>query len=175
MSCYLCAPPQPQSTDFTQYNSYGDMCGGGRGERRTYRRGPRAILLPISPELFSISNWARYLYIYGRAFWYICILIHAACGQGQAVVVDRSQAVVLTAKPLTVSLIFCPMLSCRVSGMSLICFFTWHASSPRTTYLLACSWVTKRHLAPECTLSTPATCLQHCWINVNYRACGAAF
>lgn len=24
---------QPQSTDFTQYNSYGDMCGGGRGER----------------------------------------------------------------------------------------------------------------------------------------------
>uniref|UniRef100_A0A3B3YFX1 Actin binding LIM protein 1a n=1 Tax=Poecilia mexicana TaxID=48701 RepID=A0A3B3YFX1_9TELE len=22
----------PQSTDFTQYNSYGDMCGGGRGE-----------------------------------------------------------------------------------------------------------------------------------------------
>lgn len=23
---------QPQSTDFTQYNSYGDMCGGGRGE-----------------------------------------------------------------------------------------------------------------------------------------------
>lgn len=24
--------PQPQSTDFTQYNSYGDMCGGGRGE-----------------------------------------------------------------------------------------------------------------------------------------------
>lgn len=96
---------------------------------------PRAILLPISPELFSISNWARYLYIYGRAFWYICILIHAACGQGQAVVVDRSQTVVLTAKPLTVSLIFCPMLSCRVSGMSLICFFTWHASSPRTTYL----------------------------------------
>ncbi|KAF3708434.1 Actin-binding LIM protein 1 [Channa argus] len=23
---------RPQSTDFTQYNSYGDMCGGGRGE-----------------------------------------------------------------------------------------------------------------------------------------------
>ncbi|CDQ70294.1 unnamed protein product [Oncorhynchus mykiss] len=23
---------RPQSTDFTQYNSHGDMCGGGRGE-----------------------------------------------------------------------------------------------------------------------------------------------
>uniref|UniRef100_A0A7N9AUF7 Actin binding LIM protein 1 n=1 Tax=Mastacembelus armatus TaxID=205130 RepID=A0A7N9AUF7_9TELE len=28
----LYVSPQPQSTDFTQYNSYGDMCGGGRGE-----------------------------------------------------------------------------------------------------------------------------------------------
>ena len=31
MYCYLLFP-QPQSTDFTQYNSYGDMGGGGRGE-----------------------------------------------------------------------------------------------------------------------------------------------
>lgn len=30
-------PPQPQSTDFTQYNSYGDMCGGGRGESSTLK------------------------------------------------------------------------------------------------------------------------------------------
>uniref|UniRef100_A0A3B3VBE5 Actin binding LIM protein 1a n=1 Tax=Poecilia latipinna TaxID=48699 RepID=A0A3B3VBE5_9TELE len=29
---FCCFFFQPQSTDFTQYNSYGDMCGGGRGE-----------------------------------------------------------------------------------------------------------------------------------------------
>uniref|UniRef100_A0A8C9ZGH9 Actin binding LIM protein 1a n=1 Tax=Sander lucioperca TaxID=283035 RepID=A0A8C9ZGH9_SANLU len=33
----------PQSTDFTQYNSYGDMCGGGRGES-CYQNDGRAAL-----------------------------------------------------------------------------------------------------------------------------------
>uniref|UniRef100_A0A8C4I9E9 Actin-binding LIM protein 1 n=1 Tax=Dicentrarchus labrax TaxID=13489 RepID=A0A8C4I9E9_DICLA len=34
---------RPQSTDFTQYNSYGDMCGGGRGES-CYQNDGRAAL-----------------------------------------------------------------------------------------------------------------------------------
>uniref|UniRef100_A0A3B5LGV6 HP domain-containing protein n=1 Tax=Xiphophorus couchianus TaxID=32473 RepID=A0A3B5LGV6_9TELE len=38
-------PPQlPQSTDFTQYNSYGDMCGGGRGEHFKQNKDGRAAL-----------------------------------------------------------------------------------------------------------------------------------
>uniref|UniRef100_A0A3B4G6Z6 Actin binding LIM protein 1 n=1 Tax=Pundamilia nyererei TaxID=303518 RepID=A0A3B4G6Z6_9CICH len=35
---------RPQSTDFTQYNSYGDMCGGGRGERYYRKTDGRAAL-----------------------------------------------------------------------------------------------------------------------------------
>lgn len=67
-------------------------------------------------------------------------------------VVDSSLAGDLTATPLTVSLIFCPMLSCRVSGMSLICFFTWHASSPCIIHLLAHGL--QEAPCPECTLLT---------------------
>lgn len=59
------------------------------------------------------------------------------CVTEDSSVVDSSLAGDLTAKPLTVSLIFCPILSCRVSGMSLICFFTWHASSSCIIRLLA--------------------------------------
>uniref|UniRef100_A0A8D3AI90 Actin-binding LIM protein 1 n=1 Tax=Scophthalmus maximus TaxID=52904 RepID=A0A8D3AI90_SCOMX len=35
---------RPQSTDFTQYNSYGDMCGGGRGESSYQNMDGRAAL-----------------------------------------------------------------------------------------------------------------------------------
>uniref|UniRef100_A0A3B5L9J6 Uncharacterized protein n=1 Tax=Xiphophorus couchianus TaxID=32473 RepID=A0A3B5L9J6_9TELE len=35
---------RPQSTDFTQYNSYGDMCGGGRGEHFKQNKDGRAAL-----------------------------------------------------------------------------------------------------------------------------------
>uniref|UniRef100_A0A674NKC5 Actin binding LIM protein 1a n=1 Tax=Takifugu rubripes TaxID=31033 RepID=A0A674NKC5_TAKRU len=35
---------RPQSTDFTQYSSYGDMCGGGRGE--TLARMDRGVSMP---------------------------------------------------------------------------------------------------------------------------------
>lgn len=38
---------QPQSTDFTQYSSYGDMCGGGRGESFD----PNLAAKPISCQL----------------------------------------------------------------------------------------------------------------------------
>lgn len=86
-------------------------------------------------------------------------------------VVDSSLAGDSTAKPLTVSLIFCPILSCRVSGMSLICFFTWHAFSSCIINLLAHG--VQRDTFPECTLPSPAPCLHHCRIKVNYRACGA--
>ncbi|CAK6951812.1 actin-binding LIM protein 1-like isoform X8 [Scomber scombrus] len=39
---------RPQSTDFTQYNSYGDMCGGGRGESgyQTLARMDRGVSMP---------------------------------------------------------------------------------------------------------------------------------
>uniref|UniRef100_A0A8C6M6A3 Actin binding LIM protein 1a n=1 Tax=Nothobranchius furzeri TaxID=105023 RepID=A0A8C6M6A3_NOTFU len=37
---------RPQSTDFTQYNSYGDMCGGGRGENFTLARMDRGVSMP---------------------------------------------------------------------------------------------------------------------------------
>ncbi|KAF7219641.1 transcript variant X11 [Nothobranchius furzeri] len=43
---------RPQSTDFTQYNSYGDMCGGGRGEnhikdgRAALARMDRGVSMP---------------------------------------------------------------------------------------------------------------------------------
>lgn len=45
-------------------------------------------------------------------------------------------------------LIFCPMLSCRVSGMSLIRFFTRHASTP------ACSWLSTSNLSWMHTVHT---------------------
>uniref|UniRef100_A0A8D3AII9 Actin-binding LIM protein 1-like n=1 Tax=Scophthalmus maximus TaxID=52904 RepID=A0A8D3AII9_SCOMX len=43
---------QPQSTDFTQYNSYGDMCGGGRGE--TLARMDRGVSMPnmLEPKVY---------------------------------------------------------------------------------------------------------------------------
>lgn len=41
---------QPQSTDFTQYNSYGDMSGGGRGEALT-----RPHRETASPNLFRMG------------------------------------------------------------------------------------------------------------------------
>jgi len=81
------------------------------------------------------SEMACYMYINGHAFFNICITIHTMCHQTQQCCSSLAQD--LTAKPLTVSLIFCPMLSCRVSGMSRICFSTWHASSPCIMYLLA--------------------------------------
>uniref|UniRef100_A0A3B4THN7 Actin binding LIM protein 1a n=1 Tax=Seriola dumerili TaxID=41447 RepID=A0A3B4THN7_SERDU len=42
----------PQSTDFTQYNSYGDMCGGGRGE--TLARMDRGVSMPnmLEPKVY---------------------------------------------------------------------------------------------------------------------------
>lgn len=158
----FCVPLQPQSTDFTQYNSYSDMCGGGRGESCNPKtRNARAILFTsISPETYSASasllvhKWTRPL---------VRVHIDSRGGQGQQCCLVGARRQFWPRKPLTVSLIFCPMLSCRVSGMSLICFSTWHAAaSPCTTYF-ACPWVRKTHLTLECTLSTPATCLQHCW------------
>uniref|UniRef100_A0A3B4ZPT7 Actin-binding LIM protein 1-like n=1 Tax=Stegastes partitus TaxID=144197 RepID=A0A3B4ZPT7_9TELE len=43
---------RPQSTDFTQYNSYGDMCGGGRGE--TLARMDRGVSMPnmLEPKVY---------------------------------------------------------------------------------------------------------------------------
>lgn len=154
----MCAP-QPQSTDFTQYNSYGDMCGGGRGEQRS---------LSVATEHISRQFHLQFRHQYSEMAHYVqcevfCIMTQALC---HTVFVDSSVAGDLTAKPLTVSLILCPMLSCRVSGMSLICFLTWHASSPRIIYLLARGL--QETPCPECTPPTPATCLHHCWIYVNY-------
>uniref|UniRef100_A0A7N9B0H9 Actin binding LIM protein 1 n=1 Tax=Mastacembelus armatus TaxID=205130 RepID=A0A7N9B0H9_9TELE len=57
----LYVSPQPQSTDFTQYNSYGDMCGGGRGE--TYRFDlftDECLLLKVYPyEMLMITSRGR--------------------------------------------------------------------------------------------------------------------
>uniref|UniRef100_A0A3Q2D846 Actin binding LIM protein 1a n=1 Tax=Cyprinodon variegatus TaxID=28743 RepID=A0A3Q2D846_CYPVA len=47
---YLCLF-QPQSTDFTQYNSYGDMCGSGRGEQL---KQSIATNKNVSPQLFNV-------------------------------------------------------------------------------------------------------------------------
>uniref|UniRef100_A0A672IUP9 Actin binding LIM protein 1a n=1 Tax=Salarias fasciatus TaxID=181472 RepID=A0A672IUP9_SALFA len=53
---------RPQSTDFTQYNSYGDMCGGGRGEccsrntdgRAALARMDRGVSMPnmLEPKVY---------------------------------------------------------------------------------------------------------------------------
>uniref|UniRef100_A0A8D3CX53 Actin binding LIM protein 1a n=1 Tax=Scophthalmus maximus TaxID=52904 RepID=A0A8D3CX53_SCOMX len=62
---------QPQSTDFTQYNSYGDMCGGGRGEssyqnmldsiaRRFDLFTDQCLLLKVYPyEMLMITSRGR--------------------------------------------------------------------------------------------------------------------
>uniref|UniRef100_A0A8C6UE54 Actin binding LIM protein 1a n=1 Tax=Neogobius melanostomus TaxID=47308 RepID=A0A8C6UE54_9GOBI len=44
---------RPQSTDFTQYNSYSDMCGGGRGERALARM-DRGVSMPnmLEPKVY---------------------------------------------------------------------------------------------------------------------------
>lgn len=161
MSAMLSVFLQPQSTDFTQYNSYSDMCGGGRGESCH-----QTNLFPISPELLStsIEKWLACMCITGHTIWNICLMIHKGVIR-DSTVVDSSLAGDLTAKPLTVSLIFCPILSCRVSGMSLIGFFHLACSSPCIIYLLALGF--QESPCPECTSPTPAQSLHRCWISVD--------
>uniref|UniRef100_A0A8C6UG62 Actin binding LIM protein 1a n=1 Tax=Neogobius melanostomus TaxID=47308 RepID=A0A8C6UG62_9GOBI len=50
---FFCVFLQPQSTDFTQYNSYSDMCGGGRGERALARM-DRGVSMPnmLEPKVY---------------------------------------------------------------------------------------------------------------------------
>lgn len=55
--------------------------------------------------------------------------------------------------------------------MSLICFFTC-ACFLTLHHKFACSWIARDTLNAHCP--TRATCLHHCWIGVNYRACSAA-
>uniref|UniRef100_A0A8C6M159 Actin binding LIM protein 1a n=1 Tax=Nothobranchius furzeri TaxID=105023 RepID=A0A8C6M159_NOTFU len=54
---------RPQSTDFTQYNSYGDMCGGGRGENFTCEFDmftDECLLLKVYPyEMLMITSRGR--------------------------------------------------------------------------------------------------------------------
>uniref|UniRef100_A0A3Q3F754 Actin binding LIM protein 1a n=1 Tax=Labrus bergylta TaxID=56723 RepID=A0A3Q3F754_9LABR len=53
---------RPQSTDFTQYNSYSDMCGGGRGESiwRCYLCSDTCLLLKVYPyEMLMITSRGR--------------------------------------------------------------------------------------------------------------------
>uniref|UniRef100_A0A8C5CN34 Actin binding LIM protein 1a n=1 Tax=Gadus morhua TaxID=8049 RepID=A0A8C5CN34_GADMO len=48
---------RPQSTDFTQYNSYGDMCGGGRGESLSM---PNMLEPKVYPyEMLMITSRGR--------------------------------------------------------------------------------------------------------------------
>uniref|UniRef100_A0A671WV16 Actin binding LIM protein 1a n=1 Tax=Sparus aurata TaxID=8175 RepID=A0A671WV16_SPAAU len=56
LHCYLLAP---QSTDFTQYNSYGDMCGGGRACRFDLFT-DECLLLKVYPyEMLMITSRGR--------------------------------------------------------------------------------------------------------------------
>uniref|UniRef100_A0A3Q2QQU1 Actin binding LIM protein 1a n=1 Tax=Fundulus heteroclitus TaxID=8078 RepID=A0A3Q2QQU1_FUNHE len=49
---------RPQSTDFTQYNSYGDMCGGARGD--FYLFNDACLLLKVYPyEMLMITSRGR--------------------------------------------------------------------------------------------------------------------
>uniref|UniRef100_A0A8C4I9J9 Actin-binding LIM protein 1 n=1 Tax=Dicentrarchus labrax TaxID=13489 RepID=A0A8C4I9J9_DICLA len=52
---------RPQSTDFTQYNSYGDMCGGGRGETGRFDLfTDKCLLLKVYPyEMLMITSRGR--------------------------------------------------------------------------------------------------------------------
>lgn len=129
------------------------MCGGGRGES-----GP---LKPEMYKLFSDQYCQNLTQRVGLVFFFfffnwtnklfICAYILNAVAQwsGTAVLLVGARRQSWPHRPLTVSLIFCPMLSCRVSGMSLICFLTWHAASPCTTYF-ACPRVRKTQLTLEC-------------------------
>lgn len=135
------------------------MCGGGRGERYYRKTATKQISCQFSPELFSSS-------IQNRLATCILKYLHndSRVSSKDSSVVNSSLAGDLTAKPLTVSLIFCPILSCRVSGMSLICFFTWHASSSCITHF-ACTWVPRKilpwmHTAHSCYML--ASLLDYC-------------
>ena len=83
---------------------------------------------------------------------------------------DGSKVGDLTGKPLTVSLIFCPILSCRVSGMCPICFI-YMACFLTLHNVFACPWVTRRTLS-QMHLAHFAECLHQC-LTVSYRACSA--
>lgn len=137
---------QPQSTDFTQYNSYGDMCGGGRGES-SYQN------MAIQHQY---SEMACYMYINGHAFWNTLAELFTQCvardSSVLSIVVCQGEFDSKTINCESHFLSHFVLQSFRYVSHLLFrmaCFLPLHN-------LFACSWV-------ECTLPT---CLHHCLINL---------
>uniref|UniRef100_A0A8D3AI32 LIM zinc-binding domain-containing protein n=1 Tax=Scophthalmus maximus TaxID=52904 RepID=A0A8D3AI32_SCOMX len=137
---------RPQSTDFTQYNSYGDMCGGGRGES-SYQN------MAIQHQY---SEMACYMYINGHAFWNTLAELFTQCvardSSVLSIVVCQGEFDSKTINCESHFLSHFVLQSFRYVSHLLFrmaCFLPLHN-------LFACSWV-------ECTLPT---CLHHCLINL---------
>lgn len=116
--------------------------------------GTHNSLTSISPEL--ILHRPRYLYINERAYSRGAVVRDSS-------VVGRSQAAVLTAQTINCESHF--LSHVVLQSFRYVSHLLFHMACRRLTlHHILClpMGFRKTHLTLECTLSTPATCLQHC-------------